>query len=433
MIQSPVVPPSAPKPAAAPAIVAPAQVDATPAVVEKVADEKVATTPLAEKIAKAIAESKAPAKTAVEEKPAVVTKPVDAKEEPDDAAIKAEIEAKTKGMDGAAKQAFADLQYEKRDLKRKLKAAEPLAQKAADLETKLQAAEAKIAESLGKTSDPKEVAELKARLEAAEARDTEREQYLLEAKVEKTDAFRNAVTKPLEKVQTKVDALAKKYELKPGELMSALKDTSENQSDLLETAMESMNSVDKTNFLRMVDAVAEAGEKEAVLRGNAKEALAKIEEKQSGQSAEQSKAAKAARLAAHDANWKALTESLPDVLKTFDGDDEVTTAWNAALTDAAKTGQELDYSALKPAEQSEVALLAAVHPLVIGKLQAVEAQLTVSEKALAEANAELEKFRAKVPGGASSHQADAKGEDPAYANLTGAQRVAAKIAAAVAR
>lgn len=347
-----------------------------------------------------------------EETPAALVKkeeptaPVDKKlgKEPDDTdeGIKAEIETKTKGMDGAARQAWADLRYEQRENRRALKDMVPKTS-VIDLEAQLVQVRQELATA--KTASPQNVdaTELESLREQLKQRDSD----LMVAKVEKTEAFANAVTKPLAKVDEKVQKLAKKYDLSAVELNAALTDTSDAQSDLIESAIEKMNTLDRQNFLSLVGDVNKANESATVLRSQAAEALKTLASKTATQTDQQVAEQKLAREAAHETNWKALVESMPDVLTPFEGDEPDVLVWNEGIKKADLDAKTADFGALKPEVQSQVLQRAAVFPLMAGTIQSLKEQLADSTAAHEATKIELGKFTEKKPGGESQREGGA--------------------------
>lgn len=375
---------------------------------EKAAAEKSA----ADKVAADKAESDKAAKAAG-------TKP-EIKEQTD-AEIEAEIAAKTKGMDGAHREAFKDKSYKVRELQRQLKAAVPKTEVDA-LQTKITEMQAQL--DTAKAAAPADPAEV----EALKKQVADYEQEFSVIKVEKTKPFQDAVTKPREAIEEQARKFAKKYELDADKIISALRDTSDNQSDLLIGALEGMNEIDKRKMIVAADKMVEISEKESTLRANAKEALAKIGEKTAGQTEAEKAAAKQARETAHASNWTALKEALPAVLKTFEGDDDATKTWNATVTGAETFSKDADFGTMTPEVQSQVLQRAAVYPLIVGMMKSYEAELAASKTAHEADLAELTKFRAKVPGGESSTKEGAVTKSDEREGETGGQRVARLVA-----
>ncbi len=341
------------------------------------------------------AADKAAADKAAADAAAAPAKPDAAKPDVDatDDQFKATVESEVKGLDPKQAKAWADLRYSERALRRGQKDLVPAA-KLKELQDKLTVAEAKVTDA---PADPAVVAQLKADNEALKKRDVERENELMVAQVERTEAFQIAVTKPIKAAQEQVSKFAKKYELDAGTLMNALTDTSDNQSDLLESAMEKMNSVDKTRYIALVDKIAQANEKGAVLRANAKEALEKVSAKTSVDLEAAQKIASEARKAAHSANWTKLKELIPDVLSPVEGTDDVTVNWTKAQTDAEVFARDTEFGKLKPDVQSQVLQRAAVFPLVMGRVKQLETQVTEAQTAHKAALERLAKFEAAYP------------------------------------
>jgi hypothetical protein len=293
-----------------------------------------------------------------------------------DAAIAAEIAAKTKDMPAEAKAAFSKLRYEMRDMGRKLKEVEPRASKSAALEAQIAENQKVLDELREKTAiDPVEVAKLKTDLADAKTRDAEREQLMAAIKVESTDAFKNAVIVPTEKIQTQVKMLAKKYELSEATLMAALSDTTDQQSDKLLAASEPMNDIEKSRFYQAAVDLQKIGEDAEVMRSQAKDALAIITAKTVEDTAAKQQVDKTIFEAAHNTNWSKLKTLLPEILTPATGTDEASATWNTAQKDAEVFAKSTDFGALSVETRSEVMQRAAVFPLLAGALQSFEKQL----------------------------------------------------------
>ncbi len=374
-------------------------------------------------------------------KPAEPAKPEPAKPEPtktdpakasttaddSDEGIKAEIEIKTKGMDGAGKQAWADLRYRERDLRRQLTGMVPQA-KVTEFETQITTlkAELETAKTATPTAavDPAEVKALKDQI-------AEMEGHLTVAKVEATKEFENAITKPRQTIDGEIAKFAKKYELDARKLMDALTDTSEKQSDMIVEVSDSMNRIDQLKFSQLAEKLGTIKEKEDVLRAQSKEALTKLEAKAAGQTEEQSKATKAARMTADVTNWTKLETALPEIFGVVEGDDAVTVAWNTAKTEAKKFAFETEFGTLKPEIQSELLQRGAVYPLLAGAMASYKSQLAAIEAKLTEAQGRLSKFEGAEPTGGGKREGGTSNDtDPAKGEKDWAKRVSAKLAAA---
>jgi hypothetical protein len=348
-----------------------------------------------------------------------------------DATVAAEIAAKTKDMSAEAKSAFSKLQYEKRDLNRKLKDVEPRAAKATELETQLAANQKEIDSLRAQTAvDPEEVTRLKAELADAKSRDTEREQLLAAVKVESTDAFKNAITVPTQKIENQVKTLAKKYELSEAELMSALRDTTDQQSDKLLTASEKMNEIEKARFYQAAVDLQKFGEDAEVMRAQAKDALALISAKSTESATAKKQVDKTVFDAAHNTNWTKLKTLLPDILTPATSTDEVSVAWNKAQVDAEAFAKSTDFEALPIETRSEVLQRAAVFPLLAGALKSYEDQLA-AEKAAHEVDLQkLEGFLKASPAPAPRSPAEPNAPTPADKETDFVKRVNARFAEA---
>ncbi len=319
-----------------------------------------------------------------------------------DEAIKKEIETKTRGMDGAARKAWADLRYAERDLRRRMKDMVPSA-KLTELQKSLAETQAALEAAKANSADPVELNKLREELAAAKKRDEERELELMATRVERSETFQKEVTRPREKIYQMAKSLAKKYELSERELIDALNDTSEAQTDRLTELTERMNRFEIAKIDAAVSDLIAINEKEAELRQKSKELLSSLEAAKTNQTAEEIAKIKAAREAAHAKNWQALKEALPEILTPVEGDDETVKNWNKAQQDAETFAKTADFNTYAPEIQSQLLQRAAVFPLMAGMLQSFKSQLE-SERAAHEATKiELSKFLEKRPGGASDH------------------------------
>jgi hypothetical protein len=348
---------------------------------------------------KATAEAAAAAaKKAEENKPAGENKPAPAAEDKlTDDEFKAQVESETNGMDPNKSEAWAKLRYENRAMKRGQTDVVPKAEvtkfetEIATLKQQLEAAKQSPA------ADPTEVTALKTRVQEMEA-------VLAVKAVEETKEFKNGVTSVREGISKTVEKLAAKYEQKAGDMIAALNDTSDNQSDLIEGVLEKMNTLDKTKFMRLLDDVTKANETETTLRANAKEALAKIEQKTTGQTAEQQQAAKAARDAANTKAWQTVKEGeLKSILTPVEGDSPEVVAWNQSVAAAETWANEIDLSSVAAEDAATIAQRAGAYPLVMGTLQLRETQLAETEAKLNDALGKLNKFQNNEGKGGSNN------------------------------
>ncbi|HZT36220.1 MAG TPA: hypothetical protein VFA15_09890, partial [Nitrososphaera sp.] len=370
------------------------------------------------------AADKAAADKAAAEKAAEKNKPTVVKDDSDDA-IKKEIEVKTKGMDGAAKQAWADLRYAERDLRRQMKDMVP-STRLTELQKQLK--DTQDALTAAKTAGPAEIQQLRDELAAAKKRDEDREQELTATKIERTEAFKKAVTQPREKIEAMAKSLAKKYEISERELLDALNDTSDAQTDRLTELTEKMNRFEVNKIDSAVGELASIREREADLRATSKDVLAKLEATRSTQTDAEKAQAKAAREAAHSKNWDALKEALPDVLTPAEGTDEAVQNWNKAQADAETFAKTADYSSYAPEIQSQLLQRAAVFPLIAGALQSAKDQLAAEKAAHEATKVELGKFLEKKPGAQAESPEDK--QDPAKGEKDFVKRLSARFAAA---
>lgn len=383
----------------------------------------------AQKAAPANPAEKAAADKAAAEK--VSTTPTKSEVEMTDAEFKTAVETETKGFKSEKEgQSWAKLRYENRDYARKIKDMVPVTEKQAietqltELKTQLEAAKT------APNADPQQIADLKVEIAKLNKRDQDRESELMVAKVERTDAFQNSVTKPREKVATTVEALAKKYEIPARELLDAIQGA-ETDSDKLAELTEKMNKFDSSKIDRAISELALIGEKETVLRSQAKEALDKISVKTQAELDAQRAVINDARKSAHAKDWARLKEELKDILTPATGTDEVSQAWNKAQTDSETLGRDLDFNSLKPEVQAEYQNRAALYPLLMGKLQAVQTEAVAAKEAEQAALKRLEKYEKSTPS-VVTHRTndDNPTPDPAAGETDFVKRVDARFRAA---
>ncbi len=381
---------------------------------------------VAERLAAVSAGKPDPAKEEV--KPVAAAEP-----NPDaDPEVEKEIEETTKNWAPGEKKAFTKKTYELRSLKRTVSELEA---KIAERDAKGKdtvALEAKLAEAESKLTIATDTKPFEEKVTAAEqrAKDAETaraalEQELQVAAVERSQEFKNAVTKPKAAIEDSVRALAKKHEINERTLLNALAGTDEEQA----AAVEGLSGPEQTKFFSMALRTAELDAKAEVLRVNAAEANVKIQARRESETKAQFETRKAEFAAAHKQNWSELVEALP-FLNPAVGTDEVSTTWNSAITSAQTKSAATDFATLPPAEQSQLLQRGYALPLVVGALKSEQTGHEATKAALATAEAELTKFRANKPGAETDVKDDQPAKpDPTTAKMGMPERIAARIAA----
>jgi hypothetical protein len=317
-----------------------------------------------------------------------------------DAAIQAEVEVKMKGQPGEVKAAFAEARYAERALRRELNKAKPQLEKVTQLETEL--AEAK--KNLESATNSPEVQTLKERAEQLTKDVAERDARLAAYDVTTTPDFQREVTDRRSSVNSTLTALATKHEISPAELIAAVNDTSDAQSDKLATLTEGMNRFEIAKVDNAIGEILKANQNETTLKANAQEALKKIRERDAAVTQTNTQSKVAERKAAHTENWKTLATVIPEVLTPVEGTDEVSTNWNKAQVEAKLFAEITDFDSMDAVAQNDVIQRAAVFPLLAGALKSMQKQLDARVAAHEADLVELGKFRAAVPGPANPRE-----------------------------
>lgn len=207
---------------------------------------------------------------------------------------------------------------------------------------------------------PEEVQQLKAQNEAYEAE-------LRIARVEATREYKEAVVAPMERVQGSVKAVAEKYGVESGEILSAFSESdSEKQSERLSDIASGMNDRDRFRLYEMADEWQRVQGTRSKVLANSKLALEKIEQHR----AEQEKAFVEQRsqqyAKALEATWADLTERAP-LFRPREGDEN----WNAQIGEMNQFARNINFDQLGDAERAGLAYRAASAPFLFGQLVAL--------------------------------------------------------------
>lgn len=292
----------------------------------------------------------------VEAPKAAETTPAD----PEDAALKSEIDAVAKNLPKEQREAFAKKTYENRDLKRQLKAAAEANEKAlAEATAKL-----KALESAPKT-DPAEIEGYKKKI-------SDYETHLAVHNLKKTDLYRTQVAEPLAGLESKALLLAKGYDgLSAEEVTSALKmPLGTARSKEISRLAGEMSDYDKTEFFSTAREFAAIALKEADLQANAKVNLDNLTAKEQEAQAQKAAADKAAWDEALPKSWEKVVSSVP-ILSPIEGNAE----WNDRLTKAREFASTAKFDDFNTESKAEILHRAGTHPLIVGWAKSLEAEL----------------------------------------------------------
>jgi len=186
------------------------------------------------------------------------------------------------------------------------------------------------------------------------------EDELSVTRVEATDDFKKRITSPLKTAQNALTALAKKYEIAPGDLQAALSDPDPNKrSDKLAELSANFNRLDINRFDHLLseqDRLLEL--KQSTIDG----AAGKFAEMQKArEAAEKSQTAKFHEdwVTALDASYNKLSTDLPVFKKT--GDE----GWDKMVVDAHERVQSVDVASLSNEELATRFYKAEVFPLLL--------------------------------------------------------------------
>jgi hypothetical protein len=269
--------------------------------------------------------------------------------------------------------------------------------------------EAKLAELTGKTAEyeklqaeidglrkaPKIDAETEAKLkefDSYKARLEEAETYLAQTNIERTDRFKREITAPLQAVEKEAIAIAKKYELNEKDVLSALRNLGEDRADVINELVTDMKSYDATKFTTAALAYEQIeGHKQNLLN----DARAHLEQLNAQEDAaiQRQQAEAAQRTAAQQEQWNKTVPTKWDELTTKAGIKEIegVDGWNNALAVARTFVEKTPFHELTVESQVDVMTRAGLHPLLLGKIVALE-------KEKAEYEAELAKYDEATPG-----------------------------------
>lgn len=178
----------------------------------------------------------------------------------------------------------------------------------------------------------------KKELEAVKATLAEYEGEVSIARVEGTKQFKEQIAKPLKAISSKMESIAKRYDIDPKVLMHAIAEADETKrADLLEEATSDFKRVDQ---LAVVTAADEYTRKQAdadEMRANAAKKLEEIERQTKGDEDRINEQIRGEWSQEANRAWAKYLESTPNVKKV-----EGATEWNALLDAAGKRAAEVD-------------------------------------------------------------------------------------------
>lgn len=269
---------------------------------------------------------------------------------------------------------------------------------------------AELEEAKKDKADPQEITRLKEELESLKKNYGESEAELNVARVEGTQEFKAAITKPTNDILGLAEKFAEKYSVDKSALVSALQNSDSNkQSDLLTALTQTFNERDRLRVYRMADDLLELGERKKVLLENSKATLERITAKR--------KADMDALTSSQKANYDAALNSVEAELKSkgsffhTEGDD-LDNEHVTALKGAYDTARKIDLDQLQPKGRAYAAMAGALFPIAMQRLGALQAKL-------AEAQAELQKINSADPGaggGSDAEIGDGPDTDPEDVN-----------------
>lgn len=248
--------------------------------------------------------------------------------------------------------------------------------------TRRQELEAKLAELESKLreADP---AELKAMRERIDAQERELEI----ARVEATQKYKEAVVEPLRRIDGTISAMAKKYEVREGDLRTAFAEAdAERQTELLVDIASGMNDRDRFRLYELAEEFQKVQGIRTRIANNAKLANQKLEEHRQAQAAKFQEEMGRTYNASIDAVWKSVEDNVP-LFRKREGDD----AWNGAIDNVVQTARSIDIDRLEIPQRADLALRAAASPFLYS-------QLTALFEKYQEVSAALEKYTATTPG-----------------------------------
>jgi len=214
--------------------------------------------------------------------------------------------------------------------------------------------------------------------------------------LESTEAYKQAITEPLQNIVEQADALAEKYSVDPNDLLDAMTlEDQKQQSEVISELLSDATDRDKAKVYRLIEDLEPLETKKAALYENAEQALAEaklLEEKK----AEQSLAEKA-RLRANIA--RNVVERVRQKLPFLDGLE------NLNIESAQEHAAQADPSTIDPVDMAYGALSSKLLPPIVRKLSAIEKENEVLLARLAD----YEEAEPSLSDGTSSGRASASG------------------------
>lgn len=328
------------------------------------ADEKSKTKAdaVAAQIAKEI--PKDAAKPAADTKPAEPAKPIlttGITAEATDAELEQHVSKHTKNLTPEQLQAFKAATFETRAQKRQIK----------EQEAKLAETQAKIAELESRAPQTAaEVAAVQKKLEEAQKRMEEQERELGASRIEATEQFQREIGQPLAKTAAAFKAVATEYELNEEDIIKATALKGKARAAAMAELTLDMPDYDKTKFFALVDQHTELTNKAEELRADGKKNFDAMMQRQREERDQAAALQSAERKAALPKVWEEKIVRHAPFLKPMDGDPD----WNQRLEASRAYAEQADFTTEPLETQAEIMHRAAVHPLILGKLQSYEAE-----------------------------------------------------------
>lgn len=247
-------------------------------------------------------------------------------------------------------------------------------------------------EASAKTSDPEEVAALKAEVERYD-----REVSI--ARVEATRQFRDAVVAPMERVEAAADQFATKYEISKGDLMKALADDS---NDALTDLAADFNERDRLRVYALAEEHTRVQKARQVILDNAKEARTRIEAREAQEATAAAESRKAVEAEARATYRAKLEKELPFFRKS-DGAD----AWNKQIDDVEAFASTADLDSMPAGDRAAVIYRAALATPMYQLLTTLQAE----HQAALDKLAKYQKASPGVGSGARTSEATVPVED----------------------
>lgn len=214
--------------------------------------------------------------------------------------------------------------------------------------------------------------------------------------LESTEAYKQAITAPLQNIVEQSDALAEKYNIDPNDLLDAMTlDDPQQQSEVISELLSDATDRDKAKVYRLIEDLEPLEAKKAALYENVEQALAEaklLEEKKSEQAL-----AEKARMRANVA--RNVVERVRQKLPFLDGLE------NLNMDALQEHAAQADPSTIDPVDMAYGALSSKLLPPIVRKLSTVEKE---NEMLLARL-AEYEEAQPSLSDGTSSSRVAADG------------------------